>query len=120
MAAVALFRGLAHVMEWADPEVLNLAERDGRGMPVKEGYPEPHWRDTQAAMDEVYVTGRTVVIRRPLGLLVVNPRVDARGRIFGVSTWFQAAPAPTVPRAPEPRLVLAGDRTEGVPASGGR
>lgn len=96
MGPRALFRGPMHVMEWRDEEIVTLSGRDARGIPVREAFPEPRWHDVQAAMDEVFVTGRAVTLNRPLGVLVVQPRRDRRGRIFGVGTYFEPAPVPRV------------------------
>lgn len=116
MAAIALFRGPMHVLIWSNEEVLAFAGRDGRGVPVREAFPEERYSETQAAMDEVYVTGRTIMLNRPRGSLVVAPRVDARDRIVGVATYFEAAPVPQLLR---PRgLQRRPDRESDRPAVG--
>lgn len=107
MAAIALFRGRGHVMEWRNAEVLAIAPRDGLDAPVREQYPEPEYAETQAAMDECLNTGRPVMLSRPLGILVCVPRKDDRGRTFGVGTWFEVAASPRLRRLPPPRELLA-------------
>lgn len=88
MAAIVLFRGPGHVMEWANEEVAGLAPRVAIGAPVTEGYPEEGYKPVQAAMSECFHTGRPVILARPLGTMVVLPRLDDRRRVFGVATWF--------------------------------
>jgi len=100
MPAIALFRGPMHVLAWCNDELIVFAGRDGRGMPVREAFPEERYIETQAAMDEAYVTGRTIMLSRPLGQLVVAPRIGAQGRIVGVATWFEVAPVPQLLRPP--------------------
>ena len=108
MAAIALFRGPSHVLEWGNEEFLAFVPREGRGMPVREAFPEEQFRDTQATMDEVFLTGRTLILPRPLGVLVVAPR-HADGRVRGVSTYFELAPHALAPRPPRlPQLVAVG------------
>lgn len=94
MNAVALFRGPMHVMIRCSDEVIAIGGRDGRGVPVREAFPEEQYGPVQAAMDEVFVTGRTITLARPLGVLVIRPRIGARGRIVGVGTYFESAPVP--------------------------
>lgn len=101
MPATALFRGPAHVMEYADEEVIALAQRDGRGIPVREAFPEAEWAEVQAAMDEVWRSGAFIKLSRPLGTLLLGPRRDARGRVLGVATSFRLAP---VRSSPQPDL----------------
>jgi hypothetical protein len=103
MPAVTLFRGPYHVMEYADDEALMFAQRDGRGAPVRELFPESYWVDVQAAMDEVFRAGVIIRLARPLGTLILGSRRDARGRVFGVASYFRLAPAPVaVQRQPTP------------------
>jgi len=115
MGVRALFRGPMHILEWCDEEVIALAGRDGRGMPVKESFPEHRWHDVQVAMDEAYTTGRPVTLTRPLGLLVAVPRRDARGRIVGVGTYFELAPVQRSPRLDQEPQPL--DQPPGHPAA---
>lgn len=105
MAAIALFRGRMHVMDWCNDELLEFAGRDGRGMPVSEAFPETMFAPVQAAMDEVFVTGATITMPRPHGLLVLGPRFDARGRIAGVASYYEPAPVTSRPRATPLELV---------------
>jgi hypothetical protein len=100
MAAIALFRGPGHVMEYRNAEQLAVAPRDGLGAPVREEFPEPKFIEIQAAMDECFVTGRTITMSRPWGWLVVLPRLRADGRILGVATWFDLAQVQPRPRPP--------------------
>jgi hypothetical protein len=88
MAAIVLFRGPGHVMEWCNDEVASLAPRVAIGAPVTEGYPEEGYKPVQAAMSECFHTGRPVILARPLGTLVVLPRLDDRRHVFGVATYF--------------------------------
>lgn len=99
---MVLFRGPSHVLEQADPEAIALSERDGTGMPVKEAFPEDHYREIQRAMDDVYHTGKPVTLPRPGGTLVVVPRLDDRGRVFGVATYFVVGVFRTADHAPQP------------------
>ena len=89
MPAVRLFRGPYHVMEYANDQAMSL--RDGRGMPVAECFPEKYWVETLAAMDEAFRSASIVRRDQPLGTLIVGPRFDDRGRVFGVATWFLPA-----------------------------
>lgn len=98
MPAVTLFRGPFHVMEYADPEAIALAHRDGRGMPVREAFPEEHWTEVQAAMDEVWRSGALIKLARPLGTVILGPRLDDRGRVYGVAAYYRLAPRPAVAR----------------------
>lgn len=106
MPSVALFKGPFHVMEYADPEVLTFGGRDGRGAPVREIYDEPWWADAQAAMDDVYRSGEIITLARPLGILVLGPRRDAHGRVYGVASWFRLSPQP-VAAPPRSKLPLS-------------
>ena len=81
-AAIILFRGPAHVIDWSNHEVVRT------GAPVSEAYPEETYRGVQAAMSECFHTARPIIVPRPLGTLVVLPRLDDRGRVFGVAAWF--------------------------------
>lgn len=109
MPAVTLFRGPYHVMEWCDEETIAIGGRDGRGAPVREMFPEPEWAEVQAAMDEAYRSGAIITLALPHGLLVLGPRVDERGRVYGVASWFLLSPQPAdaPPRSmpPEPALL---------------
>lgn len=96
MPAVVLFKGPFHVMEYADEEAIAFSGRDGRGMPVREVFPEERWAPIQAAMDEAYRSGAIIRLDRPLGTVILGPRFDARGRVCGVATWFQLSHRPAV------------------------
>lgn len=96
--AVALFRGPMHVLEYADEDVLRLSPRDGRGIPVREAFPEEAYIPVQAAMDECFRSGETLELQRLTGSLILVPRRDGRGRVFGVATHFEAAPAALHPQ----------------------
>lgn len=100
MPAVVLFRGPYHVMEWANEEAIALAQRDGRGAPVREVFPEPYWAEVQEAMDEVWRSGEIIRLNRPLGTMLLCPRLDERGHVFGVATYFRLAPARVGSRLP--------------------
>ena len=108
MAAIALFRGPYHVMEWCNEENLALMIRDGRGIPVREAFPEPEYEAIQAAMDGVYRSGTVTQLALSTGDLLIGPRSDDRGRVFGVRTWFRLAPVPLgAPRHPSPARPLS-------------
>jgi hypothetical protein len=104
MPAVVLFRGPYHVMEYANEEALALAQRDGRGAPVREVFPEPYWAEVQEAMDEVWRSGEVMRLNRPLGTMLLCPRVDDRGHVAGVATFFRLVPARVGSRHPLSRL----------------
>lgn len=107
MAAVALFRGPVHVMIRCNDEVLAVGGRDGRGMPVREAFPEKRYSDVHLAMDDTFASGRTITLVRPHGVLVIRPRLGARGRIVGVGTYFEPVPLlPPRPRQPLPEPVV--------------
>ena len=91
MSPVALFRGPCHVMEYATPEVIEISGRDGRGAPVREIYDDPKYADIQAAMDEAWRSGGFVKLTWPRGTLLIGPRIDERGLVFGVATYFRFA-----------------------------
>lgn len=97
MPAIALFRGPYHVMEYANEEVIEFSQRDGRGIPVREAFTEERWAAVQAAMDRAFTFGEVVTLTRPLGTLVVRPRRDDRGRVVGVGTYFEADPVEVAP-----------------------
>ena len=103
MAAIALFRGPYHVMEWCNEELLELFPRDGRGIPVREAFPEEAFRDAQTAMDDCFHSGRYIKLDRPIGVLWLCPRRDDRGRVYGVASHFQPSPiaAPRLTLLPE-------------------
>lgn len=109
VVAVTLFRGPFHVMEWCDEETIRIGGRDGRGAPVGEMFPEPEWFDIQAAMDETYRSGRILTLGLPHGILVLGPRTDERGRVYGVASWFLLSPRPVdvppLPTLPAPVLL---------------
>ncbi len=90
MPATALFRGPAHVMEYADDEVIAAGQRDGRGVPVREMFPEPEWAKVQAAMDRVFRSGSCIRMAHRGGTILLCPRVDSRGRVFGVASYYRA------------------------------
>jgi hypothetical protein len=103
VAGVALFRGSMHVMEWANDELLSLSPRACIGIPLSESFPEPEFAEAQAAMDAVFHGAGIIKLARPYGTLILGPRTDARGRVFGVASWFlldelkvAARPAPTL------------------------
>jgi hypothetical protein len=92
-----------HVMEWTNEENLAVLPRDGRGIPVREAYPEPEYAGIQALMDEAYATGKRRWQPYPGAWLIVDPRLDASGRVVGVATAFVVtADQPVVTR---PRLL---------------
>jgi hypothetical protein len=91
MAAVVLFRGVEHVMEWTDSQSLHLSPRDGRGAPVKEMFPEDVYEPIQVAMDEAYHSGHRVRIPYVGGWFIADPRRDASGLVFGVATVWVAS-----------------------------
>jgi hypothetical protein len=106
MSSVALFRGPNHVMEWCDEETIAIGGRDGRGAPVREMFPEQAWAEAQAAMDVVWRTGSVIRLNRPHGLLILMPRVDESGHVFGVATYLQLAPQLASTLDPESRAEL--------------
>lgn len=110
MAAVTLFRGPFHVMEWCDEETIAIGGRDGRGAPVGEMFPEPEWVEVQAAMDEAYRSGAIITLALPHGYLVLGPRLDERGKVYGVASWFLLSPQPAAvpPRTSPPGLAILG------------
>jgi hypothetical protein len=103
MAGIALFRGSMHVMEYANDELLALSPRECVGIPMRESFPEPEFAEPIGAMDAVFHGAGIVKIDRPYGTLILGPRVDERGRVFGVASWFlldemkvSARPRPTL------------------------
>lgn len=117
MAVVVLFRGPEHVMEWSDDEGLRLSPRDGRGVPVREAFPEETYRPIQAAMDEAYRTGRRVRVKRPHGIFIADPRRDDDGDVFGVATvWVSEVELLLLPprEPPRPRAHRSDQRRPGT------
>jgi hypothetical protein len=92
--AIGLFRGPMHVLEWANEELLALVPRECVGIPVRECFPEKEFADTQAAMDDCLRSGEYIRLVKPLGILWLGPRHDARGRVYGVASHFQLVPLP--------------------------
>jgi hypothetical protein len=93
-AAIGLFRGSMHVMEWANETLLALVPRECVGIPVRECFPEDEFAETQAAMDDCLRSGEYIRLVRPLGTLWLGPRHDARGRVYGVASHFELSPLP--------------------------
>jgi hypothetical protein len=108
MAGIALFRGPEHVMEYANDELLALTARECIGIPIRESFPEEEFAEAQAGMDAVYHGAGVLKLARPYGTLVLGPRVDARGRVFGVASWFLVDDAKVAARPAPTLLVLPG------------
>jgi len=107
--AIALFRGPAHTMEWCDEAVVALAT--GRcccGMPAREAFTGDGFLAVLAALDEAYLTHQPVTLTRPLGTLVVLPRIR-QGRLIGVAgcLLLDVSPDQPGPRPRRPRPALA-------------
>lgn len=111
--AIGLFRGPMHVLEWANDELLALVPRDCVGIPVRECFPEDEFAESQVAMDDCLRSGKYICVARPLGILWLGPRRDARGRVYGVASHFQLAPLPADVRPPTilrvPHLEVVGN-----------
>ena len=114
MSAIALFRGPHHIMDWCNEEQLELVPRDGRGIPVREAFPESTFRETQTAMDDCFHSGRYVKLVRPHGVLWLCPRRDDRSRVYGVASHFRVSPLPL----DAPRLTLLPELEEEAPRVG--
>jgi hypothetical protein len=108
MAGIALFRGPMHVMEYANEELLALSPRECVGIPMRESFPEPEFAEPIGAMDAVFHGAGIIKIDRPYGTLILGPRVDGRGRVFGVASWFQLDEAKVAARPRPTLLVLPG------------
>jgi hypothetical protein len=115
-AAIGLVRGPSLVLEYANDELLALLPRDGRGMPLREAYPEPAIADTIALFEECFRSGEIIPVVRPAGVLIAYPRRDGQGRVFGVAGCYlsDAEIAQLPPHLPtpvrEPRAVESGAR----------
>jgi hypothetical protein len=105
VAGIALFRGSMHVMEWANEELLSMSPRECIGIPLRESFPEPEFEEAQAAMDAVFHGAGIIKLARPYGTLILGPRTDARGRVYGVASWFLVDDARVAAR-PAPTLLL--------------
>jgi hypothetical protein len=88
-------------MDWTNEENLVVMPRDGRGIPVREAFPEPEWLPIQAMMDEVYRSGLRRWRAFPDAWLIVDPRRDAYGRVIGVATAYVPMNQPVL----RPRLL---------------
>ena len=107
MPAIALFRGPSHVMEFRNARLLELTTMDGLGIPVREAYPEAWNEAIHVAMDDCFRAGRVIRLDRPRGVLILVPRRDPRGRVFGIGTYYVAAlPDRLLRRQPRPPLHL--------------
>lgn len=100
MDAIGLFRGPAHIMERANEALDEIAGRDGRGVPVREAFPEPKYRGVQLAMDCCFRSGQETDVEVMGGRLYVFPRRRADGSVMGVRTVFVAVPLPRSPLPP--------------------
>ena len=105
LAGAVLFRGAAHVVEYVDDDIRAISPRSMLGVPFAEVFPEPDFEEPLAAMDAVYHGAGIVKLDRPYGTLILGPRVDGRGRVFGVASWFQLDPAKVAAR-PRPTLLV--------------
>jgi hypothetical protein len=90
MGAIGLLRGSSLVLEYANDELLALLPRDGRGIPLREAYPESAIADTIALFEECFRSGEIIPAVRPAGVLIAYPRRDDRGRVFGVAGCYLA------------------------------
>lgn len=89
-AAVGLFRGPGHVVEYVNDELRRWAPAfvDPTGMPAFEAFIIPN-EGARRGMDECYRTGRRVEVDGFLGgFLTIKARRDPAGRIVGVATHW--------------------------------
>ena len=106
MAAIGLFRGSMHIMEWGNEDMMAMIPRPCIGIPIREAFPEAEFEVAQAAMDECFRSGEFMKLVRPHGVLWLGPRYDGRGRVVGVATHLEFvpltadAPPPTILRVP--------------------
>jgi hypothetical protein len=90
---ISLHRGACHVVEFISPELVELVGLDPTGVPVREAFPDPAYRDLFALMDRVYATGRLESTIRASGLVTVLPWRQ-KGQMVGVSVHLDAAALP--------------------------
>ena len=107
MAAVGLFRGPAHKLEYANAE---FAERAAlANVPLIVGAPSRELftldDELAPAMDRAYESGHCEYVSLPNGLVTVCPYLEGRQKV-GVWTRFVAAPVP-LGSSPERQPVAA-------------
>lgn len=94
-AAIAVYRGPAHVIVSANETYLTAAGFDPRGMPYREAFPQPEYGQIADLFDEVYLAGiiTEAHLRTPHGVarLVIAP-VWQGGQVCGVATHWQERP----------------------------
>lgn len=94
MAAIGLFRGPAHLLEYANDEFAERAR--ATHVPLIVGAPTRELFTlapaVPPAMDRVYATGRVEHVSLPTGLVTIGPYLES-GRRVGVWTRFVVAPA---------------------------
>lgn len=89
MAAVGLYRGPYHVVEYMNDDLVEWSGGfDWTGVPVTEAFPEPEYREIQRMMNAVYRTGRAASLASPTGVLWVVP-LRERGMLVGVGTHYE-------------------------------
>lgn len=88
-------------------EMLAMAGFEPSGMPVREAFPDPAYRDLIAVMDRVYATRAPETMERASGLATVLP-VDLEEPGDGVAVHValvRAAPRARLPLPPELLLI---------------
>jgi hypothetical protein len=76
-----------------DTQLIEFFGGEPLGLPCREAYAAPYFRDLHAALDRVYATGVPEQLQRPVGMVTVLPwRQD--GRLVGVSTHVAVVARP--------------------------
>jgi hypothetical protein len=76
LAAIAIFRGSCHVLDYANDEFRRAVDIQ-EVTPLDEALPGEVFRPIRAVMAEVYRTGLPLVVEMPVGDLWVIPVDDA-------------------------------------------
>lgn len=108
MAAIGLYRGPRHVIEYMNGEMIDaFGGVDWTGVPVCEAFPDEVFLPVQRMMNSAYRSGRAVSVRLPAGVLWVVPTLEA-GSVVGVGTHFEQSPSQPLPLAEPVPLEQAG------------
>lgn len=103
--AVALYRGQCLVTEFMSYELLAAAGFDPTGMPVREAFPEPAYRDLLAVIERVMRTREPETVDRASGRVTVLP-VDLEEPGDGVAVHVQLVSVVSRPRLRLPAALL--------------
>lgn len=85
MEAIALFRGMVHVLVDTNDESRAVLPPGAFGLPFREAFPQERYRELVAVMDRTFADGVTRTVLLPDGG-IVTVRRWVRGQDRGVST----------------------------------